>query len=134
MEISRLIKSDNKYIQLFRFVIVGGLATIFHYAIYMLINYMGVKLNIAYTIGYFISFIFNFFASNYFTFKSKPNTQKGLIFFGAHIINYFIQIILLNIYIYLGIPSSIAPIGVFIIAIPINFILVKLALKNKASH
>lgn len=130
MQILELVKSDNKYIRILKFIIVGGVATIFHYIIYILLNYLGVKLNIAYTIGYFTSFIFNFFASNYFTFKSKPDTQKGIRFLGAHICNYFLQIGLLNIGVYIGVPSNIIPIGVFLIAIPVNFILVKVALKK----
>lgn len=89
------------------------------------------KINIAYTIGYAISFIFNFIASNYFTFKTNVSVEKGIKFLVAHIFNYLIQIILLNIYVFIGIKQNLAPIFVFPVAIPINFIMVRLALKTR---
>ena len=126
----KLLNKNIKILEFIRFVIVGLIATIIHYSIYYLFqSFMGIKLNFAYTLGYGISFIFNFIASNYFTFKTKVSAEKGIKFVIAHCINYLIQIGLLNIYINIGIPSVIAPIFVFIIAIPLNFIMVRLALK-----
>lgn len=121
---------NKKILEFIRFVIVGGIATIIHYLIYYLLQLINIKFNLAYTIGYAISFIFNFIASNYFTFKTEVSVNKGIKFTVAHIINYLIQMLLLNIYIKVGIPNSIAPIFVFIIAIPINFIMVRFALNN----
>lgn len=122
---------NKKLLEFIRFVIVGGTATVIHYVIYYLLQVTGIEFNIAYTIGYGISFIFNFIASNYFTFKTDVSVKNGAKFTIAHIINYAIQMILLNIYIKVGIPSSIAPIFVFVIAIPVNFIMVRIALKGK---
>lgn len=130
MKILETFKLDDKLAQFVRFVLVGGMATVIHYAIYLILNKKGVPINIAYTMGYSLSFIFNFFASNYFTFKAKPTAKGGVGFLGAHLFNYFLQVILLNTYLFVGIPESIAPIGVFIIAIPTNFVLVRLALKK----
>lgn len=125
-----IFNKNNKVAQFIRFVIVGGMATSIHYIIYLGLNKLGIMINLAYTLGYFISFIFNFFASTYFTFRAKPSKNKGIKFFCAHVVNYLLQIALLNIYLMVGIPEAIAPIGVFVIAIPINFILVRAALKN----
>ena len=130
MKLLRMMNTNTKFAQFMRFVLVGGVATIIHYSIYLILTQIGLILNIAYTLGYAISFIFNYIASNYFTFKAKPNTKNGIKFIGAHCCNYLIQMLLLNIYISMGIPEKIAPIGVFAIAIPINFILVRLALKD----
>lgn len=128
LKIGSLIKSD-KFQEFMRFGIVGVLATIIHYGIYlMLLSIMNE--NIAYSIGYAISFIANFFASNYFTFKTKPNVKKGLGFGLSHVINYCLHICLLNLFIIIGIKEKLAPIPVFIIAIPVNFIMVRFFLKK----
>lgn len=120
---------DSKFGQLIRFVMVGGVSTGIHYIIYIGLGLIQIQHNIAYTMAYALSFIFNFFASNYFTFKTKPNTTGGIRFAGAHICNYVLQIVLLNTFIYLGIGKYIAPIFVFIISVPVNFVLVRVALK-----
>ena len=125
------LKSHNKLFEFIKFGVVGGIATVLHYAIYFVLQALTVQYNIAYTIGYFLSFIFNFFASNYFTFNTKPNANKGFRFLLAHVFNYLLQIALLNLYIYVGISKSIAPIFVFVVSIPVNFVLVKIALKSK---
>ena len=125
------LRNNQKLLEFIRFVIVGVGATILHYAIYLALEHgLHFNYNIAYTLGYLLSFIFNFFASTFFTFKAEANTQNGIKFAGAHLINYFIHMILLNVFIYIGIPDNFAPIFVFPIAIIINFFMVRLALKN----
>ena len=125
--------SRNKNIfEFIRFVIVGTTATMIHYSIYYLLqSIFNIELNISYTLGYGISFIFNFIASNHFTFKTKVSVKKGAKFIIAHCINYLIQIGLLNFYIKIGIPKVIAPVFVFVISIPLNFIMVRSALNKK---
>lgn len=122
---------NNKTLEFIRFVIVGILATVIHYAIYLALEHgLHINYNFAYTIGYILSFIFNFFASTFFTFKTNANAKNGIRFAGAHLINYFVHMILLNIFIYIGIPDNLAPIFVFPIAIIINFFMVRFALKK----
>lgn len=130
MKINR-VNSQN-ILEFVRFGIVGVLATLIHYGIYlMLLSLMNE--NIAYSIGYVISFIANFFASNYFTFKTKPDMKKGLGFGLSHIINYCLHIIFLNLFIFIGIKEKYAPIPVFAIVVPINFFLVRYFLREKHS-
>lgn len=124
------LKSNNKLFEFIKFAIVGGLSTVIHYLIYFSLQFIKIQYNLAYTIGYFLSFIFNFFASNYFTFNTKPNVNKGFRFLVAHAFNYTLQIILLNIYIKLGISHNIAPLFVFIVSVPVNFIFIKFAIKK----
>ncbi|MBU3193125.1 GtrA family protein [Clostridium algidicarnis] len=126
----KIIKKNYKVAEFIRFAMVGFFATGIHYGIYLGLQASGVKYNIAYTLGYGISFIFNFVASNYFTFKTNPTVKNGARFAGAHIINYFLQMTLLNLFIYMKIPNNIAPIFVFAISIPVNFILVRFSLKK----
>ncbi|EOR24569.1 HAD hydrolase, family IB [Clostridium sartagoforme AAU1] len=118
-------------LQFFRFAIVGIIATIISYSIYIILEKLGLQYNISYTLGYIISFCFNYIASTYFTFKTNVSAKKGAKFTFAHIFNYLLQMILLNIFIYLGISKTLAPIFVYCISIPINFLVVRLALKDK---
>lgn len=113
-----------------RFGIVGIIATIIHYVIYLTLNLIIVSW-IAYSIGYGVSFLGNFYLSNKFTFKTKPTVKKGVGFGLSHFINYLLQIILLSIFIKLGIPNKYAPIPVFCIAVPVNFLMVRFVLKSK---
>ena len=60
--------------EIIRFGIVGVLATALHYGIYLGLRWMWPFMNVsvAYSIGYLVSFVGNFLASNYFTFRTKP--------------------------------------------------------------
>lgn len=116
--------------EVIRFGIVGIIATTIHYVLYLTLNLIIVSW-IAYSIGYGVSFLGNFYFSNRFTFKTKPTVKKGVGFGLSHFINYLLQIILLSIFIKLGIPNRYAPIPVFCIAVPINFLMVRFVLKSK---
>lgn len=113
-----------------RFGIVGIIATIIHYGIYLVLNLIIVSW-MAYSVGYGISFLGNFYLSNKFTFKTKPTIKKGIGFGLSHFINYLLQVILLSIFIKLGIPDKYAPIPVFCISVPVNFFMVRFVLKSK---
>lgn len=120
----------NKRREFFRFVLVGTLATVTHYVIYFFLCSLMLP-TIAYTIGYAISFIQNFYLSNVFTFNTKPSIKKGIGFGVSHCINYLLHIGLLSLFIWLGVPERWAPIPVFVLVIPVNFILVRFVLKSK---
>lgn len=122
---------DKKQIgEIIRFGIVGVLATIIQYLVYvMLYNFIGT--NIAFTLGYIISLIFNFILSNYFTFKTNPNKEKGIKFLLAHGFNYGLQMVLLNLFNMVGVHKAISPFLVYCISIPVNFLLVRKALGTK---
>lgn len=115
--------------EIIRFGIVGILATAIHYGIYWFLQQY-INHNIAYTLGYGISFICNFFLTAHFTFKKKATIKKGIGFGLSHLCNYLIQLGLLNLFIYIGINKGLAPIFVFAIAIPINFLLVRFVFKR----
>ena len=120
--------------EVIRFGIVGVFATLLHYGIYWVLNHY-MNANIAYTIGYLLSFICNFFLSSYFTFKSKASVKQGIGFIGAHLNNYLLHMILLNLFLYLGVSETLAPVPVYLIAVPVNFILVRWVFKhNKATR
>lgn len=113
-----------------RFGVVGVVATALHYGIYYLLQPF-INVNVAYTAGYVISFIVNFYLTSYFTFGAAPSWKKLAGMGGAHLVNYLLHIALLNVFIYFGLSKAWAPIPVFAIAIPVNFILVRFVFKHK---
>lgn len=124
------LKQKETICQIIRFGIVGVIVTLTHYAIYWVLKEF-INYNIAYTIGYGLSFIANFFLSAYFTFKKNATIKKGVGFGIAHFCNYFIQMVLLNIVVAIGISKDWAPIPVYAISIPINFLMVRFVFNRK---
>lgn len=110
--------------QVIRFSIVGVIATVIHYVIYWLLQDTMNK-TIAYSAGYAISFICNFFLSSIFTFKEKATIKKGFGFICSHLFNYLLQVCLLNLFLHIGIDSIFAPAPVYCICIPVNFLMVR---------
>ncbi len=121
--------SINRYGEFIRFGIVGILATAIHYGIYIVLNYI-MPSWIAYSLGYGLSFLCNFYLSSVFTFKSKTSVKKGVGFGISHAINYLLHISLLSLLLKLGINEQLAPIPVFAIVIPINFLLIRFVFKS----
>ena len=122
------MKRKAVYGEIFRFGMVGAGATALHYGIYYLLQQV-INVNVAYTVGYVLSFVANFYATAYFTFASVPSWKKGMGV--AHGVNYLLHIVLLNLFLYVGVPKVWAPLPVFAIAIPVNFVLVRFVFKHK---
>lgn len=134
MQIKDIINhlEDNKREKLgevVRFGVVGVAAVLIQYGVYLLLV-LFMNHNISMTLGYIISFIFNFIASTHYTFRVKANAKRGAGFALSHVINYFMQITMLNVFIWLGISKQIAPMPMFGICVPVNFLLVRFFLKR----
>lgn len=118
-----------------RFCIVGIVATGLHYGIYIalisLIHLNGeLWTNVAYTIGYILSWCCNLWLTAHFTFRESVSIKRGAGFAISHAINYGLHIGFLNLFIWMGISSQWAPIPVYCLVIPINFILVRTVFKK----
>ena len=105
--------------ELIRFAIVGTTAAAIHYAIYWVLQHW-INVNVAYTIGYVLSFLVNYYLSAHFTFKEKT----------SHLVNYLLHIVLFNFFLWLGLSRELAPIAVLAIAVPTNFVLVRFVFKH----
>ena len=131
---------SGKLGEVVRFAIVGAAATLLQYAIYyLLIQFLGTGASkadahlwstVAMTVGYVLSFVFNFFASTRFTFKVKANARRGAGFLFSHVVNYTLQMPTLNLFLWLGLSKQVAPIPMFCVCVPVNFILVRFFLKR----
>lgn len=117
--LSKLLKSS-----FIRFCIVGVIATGIHYGIYYLLL-KPLNANVAYTIGYLTSFCCNYLLTAKFTFKKKATAKNGVGFALSHLVNYGLQMLCLNIFLALGIGAKLAPLPVYCICVPVNYLLVR---------
>lgn len=113
-----------------RFAIVGVVATGIHYGVYYLFEQI-INVDVAYTIGYVVSWFANLYLTSRFTFKSQLSFKKGVGFAFSHLVNYLLHMIFLNVFLALGLSAEMAPLFVFAMVIPINFILVRFVFKSK---
>ena len=125
-----LLHQDNKKGEFLRFAIVGVTAAIIHYAIYFVL-YHFIHVSVAYTIGYILSWFCNLYLTSRFTFHRKATLKKSAGFAGAHVINYFMHIVLLQFFLWIDIHKALAPVFVMSIATIINFFLVRFVFKSR---
>lgn len=126
----KMITGDSRISEILRFCIVGGLATVIQYGIYVVfVDAVGVKAVPSTLISYAISFIFNYILSSYFTFHKKPSTQNMLGFVCSHAINMGMQTGIVAIF--KGIVgNTLALLPAFGICIPLNYIMVRYAFNH----
>lgn len=119
----------DKIREFIRFAIVGIISACIHYGLYYLLNLV-MNVNVAYTLGYVVAWFVNFYLSAHFTFKSETSVKRGMGFAISHGINYVLHMVLLNLFMWLGVSETLAPIPVYCIAVPVNFILVRYVFKS----
>lgn len=115
--------------EMIRFSIVGVLVTAIHYGVYWLLQLV-VNVNIAWTAGYIAGFIVNYYLSAFYIFRKKTSVKNGVGFGMAHVVNYLLQMVLLNFFIWIGLSAEMAPVGVYAVSIPVNFLLVRFVFKK----
>ncbi len=131
MKLKKLLNSDSRLGEIIRFGMVGGLATVIQYGLYVVfLEAVGVTAVVATMISYALSFICNFILSSYFTFHTRPNAKKGVGFTLSHLFNMGLQLGLVAIF--KGIVGpTLALLPALAICIPMNFLLVRFAFKSK---
>lgn len=142
--------------QFIRFFVVGVGATLLHLFVYLALNAVcgateetPVLLTGTYAFGYAVSFIVNYFVSLKWTFKTEGSVSKGAGFAFSHLVNAGAQMVLLNLFRWVGLgrlmasvatdlfpfavelcpmlgrPESLLPLPVFCIVVPMNFLMVR---------
>lgn len=121
--------------EILRFGIVGTIATAIQYVVYLLLKGL-LMAELANVVAYVVSFLFNFVASVKFTFRTNATARKGAGFLFSHLVNLTLQTVLLHLFIKVGVSETIAPIPMFCICVPVNFLLVRYFLtgKDKKNH
>ncbi len=112
-----------------RFAIVGVSVTALHYGIYLALRTL-IPVYIAFTVGYVLSFLLNFYLTSRFTFGTSPTWKRFTGMVGAHGVNYLLQTSLLWLFIRAGVAESLAPMPVYAVAVPVNFLLVRFVFKK----
>lgn len=129
--IKRKINGNSRKSEMLRFVIVGGLATLLQYGIYVVfVSAVGISAVVSTLISYAISFVFNFVLSTFFTFHTRPNTRKGVGFALSHLINMGMQVGLVAIFKEITGPD-LALLPALAICVPVNYILVRFSLTSR---
>lgn len=128
-----------KYRSAVRFVLVGAFGTGLQYGIYyLLLNFfqqqwpeVGILTSLAFTIGFVMEMICNYFLTSFYTFKVRPNWKNAGGFLFGRAINYVIQMLLLNALIWLHMLEEFAGILAIALAGIINYFILLPFYKDK---
>ena len=128
-----------KYRSAGRFVLVGAFGTGLQYGIYyLLLNFfqkqwpeVGILTSFAFTIGFVMEMICNYFLTSFYTFKVRPNWKNAGGFLFGRAINYVIQMLLLNALIWLHMSEEFAGILAIALAGIINYFILLPFYKDK---
>lgn len=126
-------ESVAEFWRIVRFSITGGVSSLIHYGVYCLaLLWMGVAE--AYTIGYLVGLMCNYILTTFFTFQRHPSSGNAFGFVGIRVINYLLEIFLLETFLWLGLGEFVAPIAVMTIVVPINFLLLRYVFIHTKKH
>lgn len=120
---------EPKYWEVLRFVVTGVISTAVTYCIYYLCLSF-TNPTIAFLIGYAVAFVVNYILTVTFTFKVKATAKNGVGFIVSNVINFFLCELVLNMLIYFGVAKQWAPIPMYAICVPINFVIVRFVMKR----
>lgn len=107
-----------------RFGIVGTASTFIHYGVYLLLL-RWLNPNISYTGGYIIGFCFNYVLTTYFTFRSKSSIKNAAGFSVSHVINYFLELGVLNFFLWFGLEKQLAGLVTLVAVVPNNYLFLR---------
>ena len=124
-QLLKKILNNPKSREFVRFCIVGCIAMVLHYVIYLaLLWMMGIdwsasrgadwRATIAYTVGYAFALIVNMWLTARFTFKENLSVKRGGGFLLSHAINYVLEIGLLNLFLALRCAEWLSPLLVLL--------------------
>ena len=128
-----------KYRSAVRFVLGGALGTGLQYGIYytLLILFqrqwpdVGILTSVAFSIGYVIEMVYNYFLTSFYTFRVRPTLKNAGGFLFGRAINYVIQLIFLNILIWFHMSEEWAGIVAIALSGVINYFVLLPFYKDK---
>lgn len=130
-KIQKLINSPGRFGEIIRFGMVGGMATVLQYVIYVAFaDGAGLRAVPSQLISYALSFVFNYFMSSRFTFHKKANTKNGLAFTLSHLINMGLQAGFVALFTPL-VGKTYGLLPALAICIPVNYLLVRFAFTSR---
>lgn len=128
-------KNKNLFVQIFKFIIVGGIATIIDWAIYyVLYNFLHVKPLIANILSFSVSVIYNYTASVKWVFDVNGSKSKKKMFIEFMIFS-IVGLLLTELLLWIGIDlinmnAMIAKIIATAIVMVFNFVTRKIFLEK----
>lgn len=125
----RRLLANEKVVEFIRYCFVGGCAVAIHYGIYLLLN-QWMAVNLAYTIGYVLSVCFHWWMTFRFSFREQITVRRTGGYLLCNGVNYVLNMLFLNLFIWMGISEQLAPIPVYCVVVPINFMLVRVVVKK----
>ena len=128
-----------KYRSAVRFVFVGTLGTGVQYGIYYLLldifqrqwPEVGILTSVAFTAGFLIEMVCNYFLTNFYTFRTRPSWKNAGGFLLGRVLNYVIQLSLLNALVWLHMGEEWAGIVAIMLAGVINYFVLRPFYKDK---
>jgi len=129
---NRLIEKyrESKSLREFvRFGITGGISTIVTYGVYyVLLNWLNPTFS--FTVAYIVAMAVNYVLTTAFTFRVDANRKNAVGFIISNGLNYGLCTILLNTFIWMGVSKHLAPIPMYCVSIPVNFLIVRFVMKK----
>lgn len=125
--------SNKKTFEIMRFGLVGVIATTIHYSVYWMLR-KELTVYTAYTIGYGLSFLCNYYLSSVLTFKVQPTFTRLFRFGTGHLFNWFMQMILLNFFLLVDLPEKWLPVPVLFFSFPICYYVTRYAMKHEGNR
>ena len=114
--------------EILRFGVTGIVSTLATYLFYYIfLNWLNPT--ISFSFAYLIAMLINYVMTTSFTFKVKANKKNATGFVVSNVINYGLCALFLNFFIWMGVREKIAPIPMYMICIPINFLIVRFVMK-----
>lgn len=122
---------DNceRFMEIIRFGITGVVSTLVTYVVYYICLFW-LNPTISFSSGYIVAMVVNYILTTSFTFKVKANTRNAAGFIVSNAINYGLCTLFLNFFILIGVSKKLAPIPMYAICIPLNYLIVRFVMKK----
>ncbi len=128
-----------KYRSAVRFALVGAFGTGLQYGIYYLLldvfqrqwPEISLLTSVAFTVGFVVEMICNYFLTSFYTFRTRPSWKNAGGFLFGRGVNYIIQMVFLNVLIWLQISEQWAGILAIALAGIINYFILLPFYKEK---